>query len=61
MRILIDECVDQRLQLLFAGHDCQTAGHAKLSGLKNGALVPLVRAVIKALETVSAGQVIRVP
>jgi hypothetical protein len=39
MRILIDECVDQRLRLLFAGHDCETAAYAKLSGLKNGALL----------------------
>lgn len=34
MRILLDECVDQRLRLLLSGHDCQTAGYAKLSGLK---------------------------
>lgn len=39
MRILLDECVDQRLRLLFAGHDCQTAAYAKLSGLKNGVLL----------------------
>lgn len=39
MRILIDECVDQRLRLMFAGHDCETAVYAKLSGLKNDALL----------------------
>ena len=39
MRILLDECVDQRLRLLFTTHDCQTAGYAGLSGLKNGALL----------------------
>jgi hypothetical protein len=39
MRILLDECVDQRLRFLFTTHDCQTAGYAKLSGLKNGALL----------------------
>ena len=39
MRILLDECIDQRLRLSFAGHDCQTAGYAKLSGLKNGVLL----------------------
>lgn len=39
MRILLDECVDQRLRLVFAGHECQTAGYAKLSGLKNGILL----------------------
>ena len=38
MKILLDECVDQRLRLQFAGHDCQTAAYAKLAGLKNGAL-----------------------
>ena len=39
MFILIDECVDQRLRLLFPAHNCQTAAHAKLAGLKNGALL----------------------
>jgi hypothetical protein len=38
MRILLDECVDQRPRFQFAGHDCQTAAYAKLSGLKNGVL-----------------------
>src|SRR5258705_873287 len=36
MRLLIDECVDERLRLLFPGHDCQTARFANLAGLKNG-------------------------
>ena len=44
MRILVDECVDQRLRLLFTGHDCQTAAYAKLSGLKNGALLTAAEA-----------------
>ena len=39
MRLLIDECVDQRLRLLFPGHDSQTAGFANLAGLKNGRLL----------------------
>ena len=39
MKILIDERVDQRLRFLFSGHDCETAAYAKLSGLKNGALL----------------------
>ena len=39
MKILIDECVDQKLRLLFPGHDCQTAAFAKLAGLKNGVLL----------------------
>jgi len=44
MRILLDECVDQRLRRLFTGHDCQTAAYAKLSGLKNGALLTAAEA-----------------
>ena len=39
MKILIDECVDQKLRLLFPGHDCQTAAFAKLAGMKNGVLL----------------------
>jgi predicted nuclease of predicted toxin-antitoxin system len=105
MRILIDECVDQRLRLMFAEHDCETAAYAKLSGLKNGALLaaaeaagfevivttdqeipyqqnltvrqisvivlcaptnrlsdlkPLIPAAIRALDSIKAGQVIRI-
>ena len=44
MRVLVDECVDQRLRLLFTRHDCQTAAYAKLSGLKNGALLTAAEA-----------------
>ena len=36
MKILIDQRVDERLRLLFPGHDCQTARFAGLAGLKNG-------------------------
>ena len=39
MRILFDECVDERLRHLFTGHNCQTARFARLAGLKNGALL----------------------
>jgi predicted nuclease of predicted toxin-antitoxin system len=39
MRLLIDECIDERLRLLFPGHDCQTARFANLAGLKNGRLL----------------------
>jgi hypothetical protein len=38
MRLLINECVDQRLRLLFPDDDCQTAGFANLAGWKNGPL-----------------------
>lgn len=44
MRLLIDECVDERLRLLFPGHDCQTARFAGLAGLKNGALLDAAEA-----------------
>ena len=44
MRILLDECVDQRLRLLFSGHDCETAAYAKLAGLKNGAFLAAAEA-----------------
>ncbi|HEY3440300.1 MAG TPA: hypothetical protein VGK29_06095 [Paludibaculum sp.] len=44
MKILLDECVDQRLRLLFAEHECQTAAYAKLADLKNGALLTAAEA-----------------
>ena len=39
MKLLIDECVDERVRLLFPGHGCQTTRFAKLAGLKNGQLL----------------------
>lgn len=39
MRLLLDECVDERLRLLFPEHDCQTTRFASLAGLKNGRLL----------------------
>lgn len=39
MRILIDECLDERLRSSFSGHDCQTARYAGFAGLKNGQLL----------------------
>jgi predicted nuclease of predicted toxin-antitoxin system len=44
VKLLIDECVDQRLRFLFSGHACETADYAKLSGLKNGALLAAAEA-----------------
>ena len=44
MRLLIDECIDERLRLLFPGHDCQTARFANLAGLKNGYLLEAAEA-----------------
>jgi predicted nuclease of predicted toxin-antitoxin system len=39
MRLLIDECIDERLRHLFPGHECETARLANLAGLKNGRLL----------------------
>lgn len=39
MRILIDECIDERLRHHMPGQDCQTVRHAGLAGLKNGDLL----------------------
>lgn len=44
MKILLDECVDQRLRLLFAEHECQTAAFARLAGLRNGVLLAAAEA-----------------
>jgi len=44
VKILIDECVDERLRHLFPGHECQTAGFANLAGLKNGRLLDAAEA-----------------
>jgi len=44
MKILIDECVDERLRLLFPGHDCHTARFTGLAGLKNGRLLEAAEA-----------------
>jgi predicted nuclease of predicted toxin-antitoxin system len=41
MRLLLDECLPQRVKFLFAedGHDCQTVRDAGLSGKENGELL----------------------
>jgi hypothetical protein len=39
MRILLDECIDERFRSSLPGHDCQTARYAGLAGLKNGELL----------------------
>ena len=44
MKLLIDECIDERLRNLFPGHDCQTVRYAKLAGLKNGDLLSAAEA-----------------
>ena len=44
MRILIDECIDERFRNSFPGHDCQTSRYAGLAGLKNGDLLAAAEA-----------------
>jgi predicted nuclease of predicted toxin-antitoxin system len=44
MRILIDECIDERLRNSLTGHDCQTARYAGLAGLNNGDLLDTAEA-----------------
>ena len=39
MRILVDECIDERFRNSFPAYDCQTARYAGLTGLKNGDLL----------------------
>lgn len=44
MRLLLDECVDERLRHHFPGHECHSARFASLAGLKNGALLDAAEA-----------------
>jgi predicted nuclease of predicted toxin-antitoxin system len=39
MRILIDECIDERFRNSLPGHHCQTVRYAGLAGLTNGELL----------------------
>ncbi len=44
MRILIDECIDERLRHMFPAFDCQSARYAGFAGLKNGDLLTAAEA-----------------
>ena len=56
MRILIDECVDERFRNALPGHDCQTARYAGLAGLKNGEILATAESVgFEVLVTVDQG------
>jgi hypothetical protein len=39
MRVLIDECIDERFRNYLPGHDCHTARYAGMAGLSNGELL----------------------
>jgi hypothetical protein len=45
MRILVDECIDERFRNSLPDHDCQTAHYAGLAGLKNGDLLTAAETV----------------
>jgi predicted nuclease of predicted toxin-antitoxin system len=56
MRILIDECLDERLRNFLPDHDCQTARYAGFAGLKNGELIEAAeKAKFEALLTLDQG------
>jgi predicted nuclease of predicted toxin-antitoxin system len=56
MRILLDECVNQRLRNHFPKHDVQSAQYAGLGGLKNGDLLNAAEAAgFEVLLTVDRG------
>ncbi len=44
MKLLVDECIDERLRLSFPSHDCVSARFAGLAGLKNGQLLDAAEA-----------------
>ncbi len=39
MRVLLDECVNQRLRNYLPGRECESAEYAGFAGLKNGELL----------------------
>jgi predicted nuclease of predicted toxin-antitoxin system len=55
MRILVDECLDQRFRKSFLEHDCQTARYAGFSGLKNGEPLKAAAAKFEVLLTADQG------
>ena len=56
MRILLDECVNQRLRNYLPGHECQSARYAGLGGLENGELLKAAEAAkFDVLLTVDRG------
>jgi hypothetical protein len=73
MRLPIDECIDDRLRLLFPGHEVETARYANLAGLKNGRLLGaaeeagrlrdlalLVPAAVSAIALIGRGDAVRI-
>lgn len=52
MRILLDECVDQRLRRKLNGHNVSTAQECGWAGKKNGELLRLAQEQFQAFVTV---------
>ncbi len=52
MRVLLDECVDQRFAKEIAGHQVTTVPQAGWAGLKNGELLQRARGNFDAFVTV---------
>jgi predicted nuclease of predicted toxin-antitoxin system len=44
MKLLLDECIDERLRLSFSEYTCETARFAGFAGLKNGELLDAAEA-----------------
>jgi len=42
MRVVLDECINEKLRHAFVGHECQTCSYAGLKGLSNGKLLTAV-------------------
>jgi predicted nuclease of predicted toxin-antitoxin system len=56
MRILLDECVNQRMRNYLPGHECQSARYVGFGGLKNGELLDATEAAgFDVLVTVDRG------
>lgn len=56
MKILLDECVPQRLRNHLPGHECQSARYAGFAGLENGDLLRAAEAAkFDVLLTVDCG------
>ena len=56
MRILLHECVNQRMRNYLPGHECQSARYAGFGGLKNGELLDAAEAAsFDVLVTVDRG------
>jgi predicted nuclease of predicted toxin-antitoxin system len=55
MRVLLDECLPERLRDELPGHQVRTAREAGLAGKKNGLLMELASAQFDVLVTVDRG------